>query len=69
MNTLYSSLEEEVSNNCRVKICLIFTNIIHTRKLIKLYFLLSSFLISQIDYLEWYNHTELEWKTIETDQI
>ena len=33
------------------------------------YVLLSSFIFSQIDYLEWHNHTELKWETIETEHF
>ena len=32
-------------------------------------FILLSFSISQVDYLNWYNHPELEWKTIETENF
>ena len=31
--------------------------------------LFSSFMFSQIDYLEWHNHTELNWETIETEHF
>jgi len=32
-------------------------------------FILLSFSISQVDYLNWYNHPELEWETIETENF
>ena len=38
-------------------------------RLVVPYFLLFSVLLSQIDYLEWHNHTELEWGTIETEHF
>ena len=38
-------------------------------RLLSVCFFLYSLLLSQIDYLEWHNHTELEWETIETEHF
>ena len=32
-------------------------------------FILFSFIIPQVDYLKWYNHPELKWETIETENF